>query len=128
MELAALKQEFASVYLALQSFNAPDLRQRARQEHLLTAGRVIGSAVNTGQRFAPMIASSLSKLLGTDIGNAGAGVAATMALWIEAARALMQNAGTQLSGFETAVYYLPWILFAAGIGLLWWVGYKHGKA
>jgi|SRR5579872_655264 len=128
MELTALKQEYAATYLQLQSFAPKDAQQSARKDHLLTAGQLIGTAVNTGQRFAPMIANALSRLLGTDVTNAGAGIAATMALWIEAARSLMTNAGSQLSGFETAVSLLPWVLLLGGAALIYMGWRKHGKA
>lgn len=128
MELAPLKQEFATVYLALQRFKPVDGAQRARQEHLLTAGRLIGTTVNTGQRFAPMLAAALTKLLGFDVEQAGAGIAATMAVWIEAARSLMANSTQGLSGFETAISWLPWILLLGGAALVWWGVHQRGKA
>lgn len=116
------------MYLALRNFKPADAAQQARQEHLLTAGRLIGVTVNTGQRFAPMLAAALSKLLGFDVEQAGAGIAATMAVWIEAARALMANSTHGLSGFETAITWLPWALLLGGAALVWYGWRKHGKA
>lgn len=121
----ALRDEYANAYLALSAFKTPDPVLAKRQQRVLSIGRWVGRAVQTGEILPAKFLNSALAFL-TPQGVARGTIETVMRAWVQAARQIMAGSG-QLSGLEVTANAAPWLLAAAGLGWVWYARKKKHK-